>query len=118
MFTLFASVNQPKKLAVLEAALQIIMSKTCIKFIRIREYGRIPPNNWVNISGHHMGCYSDIGCWQYGPTTMNLDVNHCLDEIGHTIHEMMHALGVYHEHMRPDRNNYITVIWENIQKCN
>lgn len=28
---------------------------------------------------------------------------------GNTVHEIMHALGFFHEHQRPDRNDYITV---------
>ncbi|KAK3888453.1 hypothetical protein Pcinc_007481 [Petrolisthes cinctipes] len=30
-------------------------------------------------------------------------------------HEILHALGYPHEHSRPDRDNHITVKWENIQ---
>lgn len=31
-------------------------------------------------------------------------------------HETMHSLGVKHEHQRPDRDNYVDMVYENMDK--
>lgn len=32
------------------------------------------------------------------------------------MHEMLHAIGFWHEQSRPERNQFVEVLWENIDE--
>ena len=52
-----------------------------------------------------------IGCGRQG-----VSLAHPCITAGTVIHELLHSLGFYHEHSRPDRDQYIRVINQNIQQ--
>ncbi|XP_023229237.1 astacin-like metalloprotease toxin 5 [Centruroides sculpturatus] len=58
------------------------------------------------------GCYTMIGRHK-GEQPLSLG-DDCL-HLGTIIHELNHVLGFYHEHNRPDRDEYIKVNWKNIE---
>ncbi len=58
------------------------------------------------------GCSSPIGK-QGGQQFINLAVGGC--SIGNGAHEILHALGMYHEHTRCDRDGFVTIHWAEIE---
>ena len=63
-------------------------------------------------SSRHEGCYSTIGR-RGGRQYVNLEAN-CV-RLGTFEHEILHALGMIHEHSRPDRDAYIRVSYDNVK---
>ena len=62
-----------------------------------------------------LSCFSAIGR-QGGK--QRISVGEGCEYKGTIMHEMMHALGFFHEQSRTDRDNYIMVLWWNIEPGN
>lgn len=55
-------------------------------------------------------CKSFVGC--QGGAQRLYYARSC--SVGNLCHEIIHALGLHHEHTRKDRDQYISVLWDNI----
>lgn len=93
---------------VLSKAIYQFKTRTCIRFIK-----RKKEPDYVIFSSRRNGCFSYIGRLG-GPQTINLEK--ACTRLGTFEHEMMHALGIIHEHSRPDRDNFIKVQYDNIER--
>ncbi|XP_053193407.1 astacin-like metalloprotease toxin 5 [Scomber japonicus] len=89
------------------AAFKMISDVTCIRFKR-----RTNELNYLKfLSGK--GCASFVGVrggaqsLYYGRTC----------SVGNLCHEIIHSLGLHHEHTRQDRDQYITVNWDHIKQA-
>lgn len=60
------------------------------------------------------GCFSYVGREQ--PDGQTLSIGRYCDEISTVEHEFLHALGFYHEQSRYDRDNFVNISFENIQR--
>ncbi|XP_074655485.1 high choriolytic enzyme 1-like [Tubulanus polymorphus] len=58
------------------------------------------------------GCHSAVG--MSGGTQMLSLGRGCLHS-GYIWHELLHALGLWHEHTRLDRDKYVRILWQNIE---
>ena len=70
-------------------------------------------SNYVRVTGQNTGCWSSVGK-RGGQQSLNLQPSGCMSS--RTIqHEFIHALGMYHMQSRPDRDQYVTIHFDNIQ---
>lgn len=61
------------------------------------------------------GCSSPVGKRSYG-NSIKL-ASGCWRK-GTIMHEIGHSIGFYHEQSRPDRDNYVEIIWSNVKSAN
>ncbi|CAN7986732.1 unnamed protein product [Ixodes hexagonus] len=94
---------------VITDAIELLHSKTCVRFIP-----RTDEENYVAIVPRAGRCASFVGM-QGEEQALALDLFHC-PNLGQVAHELMHAIGFFHEHSRPDRDDFVSVQWGNIQR--
>ncbi len=61
-------------------------------------------------------CYSNVGNRKMGKQELSIGAN--CDRLGTVEHEFLHALGFWHEQSRSDRDDYVTIVWDQIQEGN
>ncbi|XP_048582923.1 zonadhesin isoform X2 [Nematostella vectensis] len=71
--------------------------------------------NWVKMMKDE-GCWSRVGVKYWTSGAQVLSLGDGCNHKGTIMHEMMHASGFWHEQSRPDRNNYVEIMWENIEE--
>jgi len=97
-----------------KSALQHISEKvTCLTFQETAQYPSSRQMNQIKFF-HDRGCYSYVGRVNMYPQPISLQRGGCVYK-GIAVHEVMHALGYFHEQSRPDRDNYITIVTANIK---
>jgi astacin len=103
--------SQIAKQSLVTDAMKAIEANTCVRFVQ--RQSNHP--NYLNIIKTTDGCYSNVGM-----TRGSQDVSLQDDSTGTCmtpdiiIHELIHAVGLYHEQSRFDRDQYITVNYANI----
>ncbi|XP_033977097.1 zinc metalloproteinase nas-14-like [Trematomus bernacchii] len=88
----------------IKAAFKMISDVTCIRFTP-----HTTELNYIKFRSGK-GCASYVGC--IGGAQSVYYASSC--SVGNVCHEIIHVLGLHHEHNRWDRDHYIYVKWRNI----
>lgn len=87
--------------------------KTCVRLVPHTPAEERKAGGYIYFM-HGGGCYSQIG--RVGGK-QDVSLGSGCNYKGTAIHEIMHALGFYHEQSRLDRDSYIRIMWNNIPRA-
>lgn len=107
-----------REATMIESALKTFQFLSCLRFEPYN--GTQPDYLYIHQSRTRPGCWSFVGR-RGGRQDLSLRPPdstscHCLCDVGRTLHEVMHALGFYHEHSRPDRDKFIHIVSNNVKE--
>ncbi|XP_055523112.1 hatching enzyme 1.2 [Wyeomyia smithii] len=98
------------EMQMIEDAFNQYHSKTCIKF-----KPRMGEKDYISIESSNSGCWSSVGRIG-GRQEVNLQMPGCTTKVGTIVHELMHAVGFLHEQNRSERDDWVQIQTQNIQR--
>ncbi|XP_071139530.1 protein SpAN-like isoform X2 [Mytilus edulis] len=117
-YTIKGSLSDTKERKIIETAIEELARKTCIQLV---------PKGSIEAQGLSHTTYIEFidlpGCWSYvgrnpsGVQHISLQNPGCVDH-STVQHEILHALGMWHEQNRLDRDDYIRILKENVTSGN
>nr|CAI5862021.1 unnamed protein product [Callosobruchus analis] len=101
----------PSQLSTIQAAMNLYHTYTCVSFKQRSSSDK----DYLSISSSSTGCWANVGR-KGGKQDLNLQTPACTNKVGTIVHELMHTVGFLHEQSRPERDEHISIVWENIKK--
>ncbi|GAB0192284.1 tolloid-like protein 2 [Grus japonensis] len=103
------AVKKGTQRAIFKQAMRHWEKHTCVTFVE-----RTDEESFIVFTYRTCGCCSYVGRRGGGPQAISIGKN--CDKFGIVAHELGHVVGFWHEHTRPDRDQHVTIIRENIQQ--
>ncbi|XP_075767006.1 bone morphogenetic protein 1 isoform X3 [Pelodiscus sinensis] len=94
--------------AIFRQAMRHWEKHTCVTFLE-----RNTEESYIVFTHRPCGCCSYVGHRGGGPQAISIGKN--CDKFGIVVHELGHVIGFWHEHTRPDRDDHVSIVRENIQ---
>ncbi|KAF3849151.1 hypothetical protein F7725_015648 [Dissostichus mawsoni] len=94
--------------AIFRQAMRHWEKHTCVTFT-----DRTTEESYIVFTYRPCGCCSYVGRRGAGPQAISIGKN--CDKFGIVVHELGHVIGFWHEHTRPDRDEHVSIIRDNIQ---
>ncbi|XP_069800553.1 bone morphogenetic protein 1 [Dendropsophus ebraccatus] len=94
--------------AIFRQAMRHWEKHVCVTFVE-----RTEEDSYIVFTYRPCGCCSYVGRRGAGPQAISIGKN--CDKFGIVVHELGHVIGFWHEHTRPDRDDHVTIIRDNIQ---
>ncbi|XP_058839022.1 hatching enzyme 1.2-like isoform X1 [Topomyia yanbarensis] len=98
------------EMQLIEDAFNEYHKKTCVKF-----KPRMGEKDYISIESSKSGCWSSVGRIG-GRQEVNLQIPGCTTKVGTIVHELMHAVGFLHEQNRSERDDWVKIQTQNIQR--
>jgi hypothetical protein len=97
---------------VVNQAIEHFRVNTRIRFVERTAANAAQHPNWVSFEQRD-GCWSQVGMRGGGMQVISLGAG--CETLGIAVHEICHALGLWHEQSREDRDQNVRIVWANIQ---
>eukprot|EP00064_Thunnus_orientalis_P008995 superscaffoldBa00001110_g9018 len=107
--TLIQSFLPGSQRAIFRQAMRHWERHTCVTFTE-----RTTEESYIVFTYRPCGCCSYVGRRGGGPQAISIGKN--CDKFGIVVHELGHVIGFWHEHTRPDRDEHVSIIRDNIQQ--
>uniref|UniRef100_A0A914XEV3 Metalloendopeptidase n=1 Tax=Plectus sambesii TaxID=2011161 RepID=A0A914XEV3_9BILA len=108
-------IDDDEKMKEVETAMRIWEKETCVRFrpLAIEARSQHPYVLEVQLSINDR-CSSGTGVYKFNIFTGQILIAGPKCTTYKIVHELGHTLGLYHEHSRPDRDDFVRINWYNI----